>query len=98
MERGTKLGNQHNNRDKYAILATILKSCMDGGVGSTQIMYVVMLSNDQCKKFIAELLNTQLLRFRDDVGTRVKYETTLKGVDFIDTYTQLVELAPDIKV
>ena len=74
------------NRTKIDIVAQILTSAT-GGETRTKIMYKSFLSHGQAKGYLEMLLQGGLL----DRPSAHRYQTTDKGLRFIDAYDHLGE-------
>ena len=57
-----------------------------GGATKTRMMYNAFLSHDQLKEFIAVLIESDLLCYD---STMHKFNTTEKGITFLQAYTQI---------
>ena len=77
-------------RDKLFIIAEILEIAKEGTL-KTQIMYRANLSFTQLNDYIKFMLRNNLL---DKVleNEKERYETTAKGVDFLQRYREITEL------
>jgi predicted transcriptional regulator len=76
-------------RDRLKIIAEILQVAKNGAK-KTHIMYQCNLSYRQTKKFLTFLLETDFLRIGNS------YDTTEKGIRFLQTY-QTLELILNTK-
>jgi len=77
-------------RDKLGIIAEILEIAKDGAL-KTQIMYKANLSFAQLNDYVKFMLKTGLInKFRAN-GKDV-YETTKKGLEFVQRHFELMEL------
>jgi predicted transcriptional regulator len=77
-------------RDKLSIIAEILEIAKDGTL-KTQIMYRANLSFAQLNDYVKFMLKTGLInKFRAN-GKDV-YETTEKGLEFLQRHFELTEL------
>jgi predicted transcriptional regulator len=77
-------------RDKLSIIAEIIDIAKEGAL-KTQIMYRANLSFAQLGEYLTFLSNNDLLEKFDDSGREV-YGATLKGLDFYERHSELVEL------
>ncbi len=77
-------------RDKLFIIAEILEIAKEGSL-KTQIMYRANLSFTQLNDYLRFMLRINLL---DKVTANEKemYETTEKGMDFLQRYREITEL------
>ena len=56
-------------------------------------MYKAMLSNDQCKIYLDSLLQSGLVQ-EVNIGNKMVYRITHKGIKFLSYYDQMKELLP----
>ncbi len=70
-------------RNRFETMYTILKLCMKG-LKKTHVMYRANLSHQQLEKYLAILLERNLLAIEED-----NYVTTPKGVVFIEKFNDL---------
>lgn len=77
-------------RDKLYIVAEILEIAKEGTL-KTQIMYRANLSFTQLNDYIRFMLKTNLLE-KISENDREKYETTEKGMEFLQRYQEITEL------
>jgi predicted transcriptional regulator len=78
------------NRNRTAITSQILEIALDGA-GKTRIMYKAFLSHAQMKEYLEILSSNGLLQ----LDQNQTYKTTQKGVQFLEIYQKLEELASD---
>ena len=78
-----------SKRNDIDIIADILKKAKKGA-GKTRLMYYCNLSFSQIKTYLRFLLEIELLDAHP-VGqnNRKSYQTTARGLKFLDTYSQL---------
>ncbi len=81
--------NPRKRRDRLYIIAEILDIAKDGAL-KTQIMYKANLSFAQLNTYIRLLLETNLLEIVDKGGKTV-YKTTKKGVEYMQSYKEVIE-------
>lgn len=77
---GPKLGSYRSRLD---IIADILHVVGEGGVKKTQIMYQANLSYKLLTRYLAEVIETCLIRFERKERL---YRLTSKGKEFLKTY------------
>jgi predicted transcriptional regulator len=82
--------NTSKRRDKLGIIAEILEIAKDGTL-KTQIMYKANLSFAQLNDYLKFMLKTSLLR-KFAVNGKEVYESTEKGIDFLQRHFELTEL------
>lgn len=80
------------NRDRHAIIYGVLKSLADSKwpLTRTMIYYKVMMSNDQTRHYIGNLIEKGLIK-----EERGGYAITLKGRKSLDLLDELFNLLPD---
>ncbi len=89
MERNT-VETLWDRRDRLGIMAEIMEVAK-GGQLKTQIMYGVNLSFSQLKEYLSFLIEMGFLRTLVKNRKRV-YETTAKGIKYIESYTKMSNL------
>ena len=77
-------------RDKLYIIAEILEIAKEGTL-KTQIMYRANLSFTQLNDYLGFMLRINLLE-KTSENEKERYETTEKGIDFLQRYRELTEL------
>ena len=77
-------------RDKLFIIAEILEIAKEGTL-KTQIMYRANLSFTQLNDYLGFMLRIDLLG-KVFEGEKERYETTAKGLDFLERYREITEL------
>lgn len=77
-------------RDKMEIMAEILHIAAEGAL-KTQIMYSANLSYTQLKNYLGLMLELDLLE-KTEENKRDIYESTDKGLDFLERYRQIAKL------
>lgn len=77
-------------RDKLFIVAEILEIAKEGTL-KTQIMYRANLSFTQLNDYLAFMLRISLLE-KVTENEKERYETTGKGMDFLQRYREITEL------
>ena len=77
-------------RDKLGIIAEILEIAKEGTL-KTQIMYKANLSFAQLNEYLKFMLKTSLISKFVYNGKEV-YESTEKGIDFLQRHLELTEL------
>lgn len=77
-------------RDKFSIVAEILEIAKEGTL-KTQIMYKANLSFTQLGDYLKFMLTTTLLKKFAARGKTI-YAATEKGLDFLQRYSELMEL------
>jgi len=77
-------------RDKLGIIAEILEIAKEGTL-KTQIMYKANLSFAQLNEYLKFMLKTSLISKFVYNGREV-YESTEKGIDFLQRHLELTEL------
>jgi len=70
-------------RNRFETMHTILKLCIKG-LKKTHIMYRANLSHQQLEKYLAILLERNLLAIEED-----NYVTTTRGLVFIEKFNEL---------
>jgi predicted transcriptional regulator len=81
--------NPRKRRDRLYIIAEILDIAKDGAL-KTQIMYKANLSFAQLNSYLKLLMDTQLLEITTKDRKRV-YKTTKKGVEYMDSYREIID-------
>ena len=89
MERNT-LQTLWDRRDRLGIIAEIIEIA-NGGRLKTQIMYGVNLSFSQVKEYLSFLTEMGFLKVHIENRKRV-YETTAKGIKYIENYREMSNL------
>ena len=84
------LQNLWERRDRLGIMAEIMKVA-NGGRLKTQIMYGVNLSFSQVKEYLSFLTQMGFLKVHIENRKRV-YETTAKGIKYIENYREMSNL------
>jgi predicted transcriptional regulator len=79
-----------DRRDRLAIMAEIMEVAK-GGRLKTQIMYGVNLSFTQLREYLSLLTKKGFLRVHLENRKKV-YETTGKGIQYIESYTEMSNL------
>ena len=77
-------------RDKLYIIAEILEIAKEGTL-KTQIMYRANLSFTQLNDYLALMLRISLLE-KVARNEKERYETTGKGLDFLQRYREITDL------
>jgi len=77
-------------RDKFSIVSEILEIAKEGTL-KTQIMYKANLSFTQLNDYLKFMLKTTLLKKFPNRG-KTMYAATEKGLDFLQRYSELIEL------
>ncbi len=77
-------------RDKLFIIAEILEIAKEGSL-KTQIMYKANLSFTQLNDYLNLMLKISLLD-KISENDKERYETTAKGLDFLERYREIAEL------
>lgn len=85
--------NPRKRRDRLFIIAEILDIARDGAL-KTQIMYKANLSFSQVNTYLKLLQETQLLEILAKSGKRI-YKTTKKGVEYMHSYKEVIEILSD---
>lgn len=85
--------SKSSHRGRLDIIATILRSAM-GGVRKTSIMYRCNLSFKQLEVYLGFLLRRGHLKMflRSEGNSNRFFETTERGLDFLQAYRNLEEL------
>ena len=81
--------NPRKRRDRLYIIAEILDIAKDGAL-KTQIMYKANLSFSQLNTYLKLLLDVQLLEMVEKGGKTI-YKTTKKGVEYMESYQEVIE-------
>jgi predicted transcriptional regulator len=81
-------------RTRIDIISKILESAMGRGLTKSKIMQEALLSSSQLKGYLSVLVERNLLEFIQD---QALYRTTEKGMKYLDAYTQIHELAGDLR-
>jgi len=76
-------------RSRTDISAQILEAA-NGGATKSKIMYKAYLSYIQLKEYLVLLMEGGLI---EHIPTEQKYRTTEKGLKFLNTMDQLIELS-----
>ena len=80
------------NRSKLEIINSILAASEEGTL-KTRIMYKCNLNSRQIDSYLNLLLRGELIeRTPDERGTRYTYRPTERGLRFLDTYGELLEI------
>ena len=77
-------------RDRLHIMAEILQVTLEGAL-KTQVMYKANLSFAQLNQYLSLLLDLDLLELKKS-SERAVYKTTVKGMSFLESYEQILEL------
>ena len=77
-------------RDRLHIMAEILRVTLEGAL-KTQVMYKANLSFAQLNQYLSLLLDLDLLELKKS-SERAVYKTTVKGMSFLESYEQILEL------
>jgi predicted transcriptional regulator len=77
-------------RDRLYIIAEILEIAREGTL-KTQVMYRANLSFTQLNDYLRFMLKTSLLNKVSENGKDI-YRATMKGMDFLQRYREIVEL------
>jgi predicted transcriptional regulator len=85
---GSKVSSKR--RDKLFIIAEILEIAKEGTL-KTQIMYRANLSFTQLNDYLNFMLKINLLG-KVSENDKERYETTAKGLDFLQRYQEIAEL------
>ncbi len=80
------------NRSKYEVMAAIL-SKLGKEESKTRIMYKSMLSNEQCKTYIQNLIEKELIQEVIN-NNKALYKITEKGIRFLACHNKIRELLP----
>ncbi len=67
----------------------------DEGVTLTKLMYNILLGNTQLKEYLALLIEDDLLRYDSTMRT---FETTEKGVAFVQGYNQIRKMLKERQI
>lgn len=81
--------NPRKRRDRLYIIAEILDIAKDGAL-KTQIMYKANLSFAQLNMYIKLLMDTQLIEIVEE-NRKTIYKTTKKGVEYMQSYKEVIE-------
>lgn len=83
--------NHRQYRNREEIIGSILESADNpDGVSKTRVMFNCFLSYTQLTEYLDHLTSSRLLEY-DKVSKL--YKTTTKGLEFLDLYTKLEEIA-----
>lgn len=77
-------------RDRLYIMAEILEVTLEGAL-KTQVMYRANLSFAQLNQYLTLLLDLNLLEQKEN-RERTFYKTTTKGMRFLESYKQIVDM------
>ena len=77
-------------RDRLYIIAEILEIAREGTL-KTQVMYRANLSFTQLNDYLGFMLKISLLNKVSENGKEI-YRATMKGMDFLQRYHEIVEL------
>jgi predicted transcriptional regulator len=77
-------------RDRLYIIAEILEIAREGTL-KTQVMYRANLSFTQLNDYLRFMLKISLLNKVSENGKEI-YRATMKGMDFLQRYREIVEL------
>ena len=80
-------------RSKIDLIAQMLQVASEGPVLKTKMMYGALLSQTQLKGLLSLTLNAGLLVHNKEEQT---YQTTQKGLHFLERYSELSSLLGDI--
>ena len=75
-------------RSRTDIVSQILEAA-NGGATKTKIMYSAYLSYAQLKEYLAVLTESSLIEYQK---ADQKYRTTAKGLQFMQTYSQIGQM------
>lgn len=83
-----------NNRSRDEILAKMLDALSHGEVSSTRILYHAMLSNEQCKGYMAFLYEKGLMTktFDDNKSRHRLYRITEKGQELLRIIKEMTDM------
>lgn len=79
-----------DRRDRLGIMAEIMEAAK-GGILKTQIMYGVNLSFSQLKEYLSFLTEMGFLKVHVESRKKI-YETTAKGLQYIESYMEMSNL------
>ena len=82
---------RRNRRDSIVIASDMLSYAVEG-VGKTQLMYKAGLSSAQLNKYMPALVRSELIETQHNHRRRLVYKTTLKGKNFLETFSALAKL------
>lgn len=80
-------------RRRIDIIADILSSATNGATKKTWIMYAANLSHSLLEKYLAEMVNLELLRLNNNN----RYEITEKGLIFLKKYRCFINKYAEIQ-
>jgi predicted transcriptional regulator len=89
------INNPNNDNDKLKyrsktdITAQILTAAKNKPLGKTKIMYSAMVSSQQMKEYLDELLRKELISYNEESRT---YQTTEHVLEFIRLYEKIKSL------
>ena len=82
--------DSRRRRDRLSIMAELLDVAREG-VNKTRIMYQASLSFAQLKEYVTLVIDLNLLE-AVKTSKRTIYKTTEKGLRFLQSYREIVEL------
>jgi len=80
-------------REKLDIIKDILEAirAKGGEIKPTHLLYKSNLSHDSMKRYVADLMEKEMVAERQDKSSK-KYVITNKGLQFLSSYQQIVDL------
>ena len=79
-----------NRRDRLGIMAEIMEKSREG-ILKTQILYGVNLSFSQLREYVSFLTEMGFLKVHIKKRKKI-YKTTAKGVQYIESYREMLNL------
>jgi predicted transcriptional regulator len=83
-----KFANSKHHRSKLDIIAQILTADLDPK-GKTKLMHITMISSQQVREYLTELLGKGLLSYDEVIRT---FQTTTEGNEFLRLYDNIKRL------
>ena len=79
-------------RSTVEIVFEVLKSCRDGGVNKTSIMYHSSLNHEQLQRYLSRLAARDLIK-TDDLGL---FHLTFQGEEAFDQVSSVINILRDM--
>lgn len=83
------------NRSRTEIISQILESANVGGATMTKLKYKAFLSQDQLEEYLMVLIESDLLRYDNEMRT---FKTTEKGLTFLQAYNQIDQMLKEQQI
>lgn len=86
-----KFANSKHHRSKLDIIAQILTAASEPK-GKTKLMHITMISSQQVREYLTELLGKGLLSYDEVIRA---FQTTTEGNEFLRLYDNIKRLGND---